>query len=377
VNRRLIIAGATILTLASVFVSLFLFRPPKPVVDIKGESLITIANLGSDILDVKITNTLFTAWVAMALLLAFWLFATRRKEMVPTGLQNLAEAIIEAILNFVTGIAGEKNGRRFFPLIATFFIYIAFANWLSLTPLFNAIGVFEPLGAEEKEYHSRAIVFKDGAVSLIMPGAEAVEPKADLKPCETLAGEDKLHCEENAREVAIEEAAHDKVGKGEKVGILAPYLRGISTDLMTTLSFAIMSAVFVEYWGISSLGLFRYTSKFFNVRRMLRGIISFNIGEFFNGFIEAMVGVLELVAEFARLISFSFRLFGNMLAGEILLLVMTFLVPLVPVIVVIFYLLEMFVGAIQAFVFGALTLVFAVLAVSHHGPEEHAEDGHH
>ena len=359
-NRRLIIAGATILTLASVFVSLFLFRPPKPVVDIKGESLISVANLGSEILDVKITNTLFTAWVAMALLLAFWLFATRRKEMVPTGLQNLAEAIIEAILNFVTGIAGEKNGRRFFPLIATFFIYIAFANWLSLTPLFNAIGVFEPLGAEEKEYHSRAIVFKDGAVSLIMPGAGAVEPKADLKPCEALGGEDRLHCEEHARDVAIEEAKHDKVGEGEKVGILAPYLRGISTDLMTTLSFAIMSAAFVEYWGISSLGFFRYMSKFFN----------------FRGPIDFIVGILELVAEFARLISFSFRLFGNMLAGEILLLVMTFLVPLVPVIVVIFYGLELFVGAIQAFVFGALTLVFAVLAVSHHGPEEHAEEGH-
>ena len=97
------------------------------------------------------------------------------------------------------------------------------------------------------------------------------------------------------------------------------------------------------------------------------------------GAIDFFVGILELIAEFARLISFSFRLFGNMLAGEILLLVMTFLLPFMFFIVSVFYGLEIFVGAIQAFVFGMLMLVFGMLAVTGHGDhgEEHASGEAH
>src|SRR5690606_20002208 len=135
----------------------------------------------------------------------------------------------------------------------------------------------------------------------------------------------------------------------------------INTDLMTTLSFAIMSAIFVEYWGITSVGFFRYMGKFFSFRNP----ISF------------FVGILEFIAELARLVSFSARLFGNMLAGEILLFVMTFLVGFAAPILVVFYGLEVFVGAIQAFVFGTLTLVFAMLAVTHHGDEGHGEEEAH
>jgi F-type H+-transporting ATPase subunit a len=91
--------------------------------------------------------------------------------------------------------------------------------------------------------------------------------------------------------------------------------------------------------------------------------------------INFFVGILEFVAEVARIVSFTFRLFGNMLAGEILLLVMTFLVPFLVALP--FYGLETFVGIIQAFVFAMLTLVFGVLAVSaHEGHEDHDEDAH-
>lgn len=352
-KKRLIIVGALILTVALFAVSIFVLKPAKPIIDIKGEPLVVISDSSNDIMDVVITNTLFTSWVAIVLLLAFSVWATRKRALIPTGVYNFFEAIIEAILNFVVSIAGEANGRRFFPVIATFLIYIAFANWLSLTPVFNAIGVFEPLGAEEKEFHKNAVVFKDGAVSLIAPGAKSIEVEA--KDCEALTGHDAETC----REHAIEAATQDKVGGGEKAGVLAPYLRGINTDLMTPLAFALVSAFFVEYWGISSVGFFRYMGKFFNL-----------------GGINTFVGLLELIAELARLISFSFRLFGNMMAGEILILVMTFLFAITSPILVVFYGLELFVGAIQAFVFGTLTLVFAMLAVSH-GPEEHAEEARH
>ncbi len=344
---RLVILAALVFTVATIFISILFVQPPKPIIEIHGEPLTTVGPL-------DILNTLFSAWVIMAVLIAICFFATRRIAIVPSGFYNLFEAIIEGIFNFVTGLAGEKNGRRFFPVIATFFIYIAFANWMSLTPLFNSIGVFVPLHAEEDEFHAEALVFKKaGAIHLILPGADFAELEAD--GC--AAGHPGDECREHAIEEAREKYAH---GDGEELGVLFPYLRGINTDLMAPLSFAIVSALFVEYSGIASLGFFRYASKFINFRSPL---------DFF-------VGILELVAEIARLISFSFRLFGNMLAGEILLFVMTFLVAVSAPILVFFYGLELFVGAIQAFVFGTLTLVFAMLAVTAHGPEEHGEASH-
>ena len=89
------------------------------------------------------------------------------------------------------------------------------------------------------------------------------------------------------------------------------------------------------------------------------------------GIIDVFVGLLEFISELSRIISFTFRLFGNIFAGEVLLLMMTFLVPFV--LADIFYALELFVGLIQAFVFAILTLVFAVSAVTVHGGDHDEE----
>jgi F-type H+-transporting ATPase subunit a len=359
VSKRLIVALAVVYTIAAIFVSIFIIQPPKPIIEIKGEPLIVISESSNEMLTVAITNTLLTAWIATGLLIIIALLATRKRSMIPTGFYNFFEAIIEVIYNFVTGIAGEKNGRRFFPLVATLLIYITFANWLSLTPIFNTIGMYVPLHAEEAHFHEDALVFKDsGGVSLITPGADFVE--LDAKDCATGAEGDE--CREHAIEAATEEHAS---GSNEKVGVLFPYLRGINTDLMTPLSFAIISVLLIQVWGFQSLGVIGYGKKFFNP----------------SSPINFFVGILELIAEIARVVSFTFRLFGNMLAGEILLLVMTFLVAVASPILVVFYGLELFVGAIQAFVFGALTLVFAVGAVEHHGDDSHGhgeeEAAHH
>jgi F-type H+-transporting ATPase subunit a len=347
--KLLIILGGVVVTVALLAFSLLVVQAPKPIIVIHGETLATVGPL-------DILNTLFSAWVIIVLLLIICWFATRKIAMVPSGFYNFFEAIIEGIYNFVTGLAGEKNGRKFFPLIATFFIYIAFANWMSLTPVFNSIGTYVELHEEESEFHSEAYVFEDsGGISLIKPGAEFVELHAE----DCAEGHEGDECRHHAIEEATEEYAH---GENQKLGVLFPYLRGINTDLMTTLSFAIMSAIFVEWWGLSALG-FGYLTKFFTIRNP----------------IDFFVGILEFIAELARLVSFSARLFGNMLAGEILLFVMTFLVGMAAPILVAFYGLELFVGAIQAFVFGTLTLVFAMLAVAGHGDHEehgHAEEAH-
>jgi F-type H+-transporting ATPase subunit a len=349
VKTKLIVLGAIIGTAALIYISIFIIAPPKPIIEIKGEPLVTISDTGSEMTSVVILNTLFTAWVVAAMLFVLLIWIVRKRSMVPSGIYNLFEGLLEGILSLVENIGGKQHARKFFPLIATFFIYIAFANWMSLTPLFNTVGMYVPLHADEHGFHEHAVVFKDSGI--IPFGAESVDVHAD--ECEAGVAGDAC------REAAIEEATEESAGPGEKIGVLFPFLRGINTDLMTTLSFALVSAFFVEYWGISTLGFFRYGSKFFNLK---------------GGPIGFFVGILEFVAEIGRLISFSFRLFGNMMAGEILLLVMTFLVAVASPIMVIFYGLELFVGAIQAFVFGTLTLVFGVLAVTAH--DDHDHDAH-
>lgn len=372
-TRRLTM-GAILLVTFVIFAGTFFFlRSPTPVIEIKAEPLL-------DVGPITITNTLFTSWVVMLTLFALVFWLTRRQDLTPRGKQNVIEAVIEAIYNLIVSVAGEKNGRRFFPVVATFLIYITFANWMALLPIFNAIGYFEPLEPEHKVLERTAAFDKAGGLYLVMPGARTIDIEGEVDEAACAGLEEEAHeaCLVHEREKLIEaslvnEKGEPKLSEGEQAGVLVPFFRSINTDLMTPASFAIMSAIFVEFWGISTLGFLTYGSKFFNFGRMVRGLASFNLGELFNGFIEAFVGLLELAAELARLVSFSFRLFGNMLAGEILLLVMTFLVP--TVVPLAFYGLEVFVGLIQAFIFGMLTLVFGVMAVAPPHGEAHGEHG--
>jgi F-type H+-transporting ATPase subunit a len=152
--------------------------------------------------------------------------------------------------------------------------------------------------------------------------------------------------------------------EGGRAGILVPYLRGASTDLNTTLAIAIVAMISVQFFGFKALGFSGYAGKFFI------NPIKDPIGSF--------VGGLEFIGEFIKVISFTFRLFGNMFAGEILLIAMGFLLPLIGIIP--FLGLELFVGVIQAAIFSVLTLIFgsiAIIAHEHGHDEEHAEEAHH
>ncbi len=122
--------------------------------------------------------------------------------------------------------------------------------------------------------------------------------------------------------------------------IIVPFIRSASADLNFTIALSVISVVTVQVVGIASIGFFKYMGRFVN----------------FSSPINFFVGILELISEIAKLISFSFRLFGNVFAGEVLLTVMTFLVPFI--IPLPFLALEVFVGFIQAFVFSILTTVF-------------------
>ena len=131
-----------------------------------------------------------------------------------------------------------------------------------------------------------------------------------------------------------------------------PYFRAPTADLNTTLALALITMVMVQIYGIRALGL-SYFKKFLDVRNP----------------INFFVGLLELLSEFSKVLSFAFRLFGNIIAGEILLIVMAFLLPYLgptP-----FLGLEVFVGFIQALVFMMLTTVFCNMATLGHGSEDH------
>ena len=131
-----------------------------------------------------------------------------------------------------------------------------------------------------------------------------------------------------------------------------PLLRSPASDLNFTLALALIAVTMVNIFGVAAIGLKHRISVFFN----------------FESPLKFFVGILELISEFARIISFTFRLFGNVFAGEVLLAIMALLVPyLVPLP---FMFLEIFVGFIQAFIFGMLTLVFVALAVTPHEGEE-------
>lgn len=149
-------------------------------------------------------------------------------------------------------------------------------------------------------------------------------------------------------------------------------LRPAGTDINMPLALALVSFVFVEYLGFRMLG-FGYLSKFVRVGSLKQGLgdlFKLRFLEAFQGLLDFFfVGPLEAFSEMVRLISFTFRLFGNMTAGEILVLVSAFLVPFVATVGV--YGLELLVGFIQALIFSGLTLVFAAIAITSHHEESH------
>jgi F-type H+-transporting ATPase subunit a len=139
-------------------------------------------------------------------------------------------------------------------------------------------------------------------------------------------------------------------------GVTVPLLRSPASDLNFTLALALIAITFVNVASALSIGLWRRASVFFN----------------FKSPVDFFIGILELVSEFGKIISLSFRLFGNVFAGEVLLAIMAFLVPYVVPLPFMF--LEIFVGFIQAFIFGMLITVFIGMSLAHGADDEaHAE----
>ena len=288
----------------------------------------------------KITNTMIATWLTILVLVAISFFATRRVAEVPRGLQNLVEVVIEFFVNLAEGIAGPERARRFLPLVMTIFIFIVGANWLGIVPGFGTIGRIESVEEVKRHAAERDENAKLGEIKLQVfkgAGAVGVTPFASVDD-----------------EVTVAEFEEHGVGEGKQAGILVPFLRSANTEVNTTLAIALVAMFMVHYWGFRALGFSGHIGKFLNLK---------------DGAIGFFVGVLEGISEVARVVSFTFRLFGNIFAGEVLLVAMAFLLPMIGIIP--FLALELFVGMIQAFIFAILTLVFAAMATVSHAAEEH------
>jgi F0F1-type ATP synthase membrane subunit a len=145
--------------------------------------------------------------------------------------------------------------------------------------------------------------------------------------------------------------------------VVTPFVRAATTDLNLTIMLAIIAVIMVQVYGVWSLGP-DYFQKFVNLRALG------NLGKNPLGLVDFVVGIFEIVSEFAKIISFAFRLFGNLFAGQVLLFIMAFLVA--TMLPVVFYALKLFVGLMQAFVFAVLTLIFSAQAMeSHHHDDDH------
>jgi F-type H+-transporting ATPase subunit a len=226
------------------------------------------------IFGLPVTNSIFTAWVVILILVLFTYFSTRNMREIPSGAQNFWELIVELWVGVSEQTMGRRRGRRFMPLVATSFLFILFSNWFGTLP----IGYLTLRNAEGQE---------------------------------------------------------------------VPIFRSADSDLNVTAAMAIMMILIAEVFELYSLGPLGY----------LKGLI-----------IPNPMRWLEI---FTRPLSLSFRLFGNIFAGEVLLATM---LSVAPYVMFIFIGLELFVGLIQALIFSMLSLVFLSIATVHlDGHEEHHE----
>jgi F-type H+-transporting ATPase subunit a len=237
-----------------------------------------------------ITNTLFCTWISIIAVLLFFYFGIRRRDLIPSGWQNFIEWMVEGLLGLVESVSGKEKGRKFFPIVATFFFFIFVANLIDVIPGVDTVGWLD-----------------------LKPG--------DPQPLWGF--------------FLVNQASSNHI---------VPWIRPATTDLNLNLAMALVSVVITQLFGFISLGVGTHLNKYVNIKALRRGGL---------GLVEFFVG-----------------LFGNIFAGSILLAVFAFLLPALAN--VIFIPFELFVAAIQAFVFAFLTLLFLELGTTSHGHDDGA-----
>ncbi|UCF27819.1 MAG: F0F1 ATP synthase subunit A, partial [Chloroflexota bacterium] len=311
INRWVILA----LVILNIFFVYYVYYPVLPHIQLPAENVSEVPLFG----DFFLTNTMVATVIADVILILIAIAvsrAVRSGELIPKGIPGAIEAILEVINNLTESTAG-KWAKSIFPYFATITLLVLIVNWMELIPGVDSIGRLEHADHGHQ-------------VEEVIPGSNIWTILSERD-----AGE---HAEHNG---------------GYN---LVPYVRVASTDLNFTVALALISVLMTQVMGVRALGA-TYFTKFINVGGIFKRPIF--------GFIDFFVGLLELLSELSKLLSFSFRLFGNIFAGTVLLFVIG---TLIPVFVQSLFLgLEFFVGLIQAVVFGMLTMVFMAQATQGHG----------
>ena len=293
------------------------FPPIAPHVQLPAEPIfpLTLPVVGEFV----VTNTIIATLIADVVLfvLAFFVWRSiRRGNQILTGITGVVEALTDALFSLSESTAG-KWGKSIFVWMATIVFLVLIVNWTELIPGVDSIGLFEAdhiARPEECTFDS----FYIGSLEIVSVGGEPA-------------------C---------------------SAGVI-PFVRVASTDLNFTIALAIISVAATQMIGIRALGV-SYFTKFFNTKTLFTAPMF--------GVINLIVGFLEAILELVKILSFSFRLFGNIFAGSILLFIAGTLAPVFVQSGVLLF--EWFVGIIQAIVFGLLTLIFMSLATVSHSEEE-------
>jgi F-type H+-transporting ATPase subunit a len=300
---------------------------------------------------IPVTNSMLTMFIVMGVILLVLSAIARRAQVVPSRSQSALELVAEFLLSLVETTAGKRLGRRIFPLIGALFIFIIVANYSGLLPGVGTIGYWEE--EEEAESHASATVAielaalpGDGRTTAILAQEGETEEEA------TPGGEEGAATTEGEHEETAAEEEHGKV--------LVPFFRAPNADLNMTLAMALLTFTTVQVIGVRLNGVVG------RIKHMADPWFLFPI---------------EVISELSRIISLSFRLFGNVFAGEVLLAIMVAManalkIVLIPLLFpVVFLFLEVLFGFIQALVFALLTLIYIALAAAGHGSEEHGHEG--
>lgn len=437
-TRRGLIILAVLVVVTAVFCFWvpFVFFPAQghavalPVITVPGETLIEDFFGEGNPLTNTIVATILADIVVVIFVFLVWRASRGWTKEVPGRFQMVAELLG----GFMYGMAKSNAGHRarwIFPLVASIFVFLLFVNWMKLIPGVESIGImhcaheglsgYPKLGerlwvdaplysgeaATEADYEhchhyeeagrpeqavldsaADALAAEEAAIYAEygfdasgnpLPEGEAEDLAAvtglSLADRQALANEALEAARKEATEAVYEHAAFaltsDELRRGVEpyIFVVTPFVRGASTDLNLTIGLALISVVAVQFFGVKAQGP-GYFQKFVNVNALA------TVNKRPLSAVDFLVGLFEIVSELGKIISLSFRLFGNLFAGGIFLAVIAFLVaallPLIP------YGLELIVTSVQAYVFAVLTLVFAAQAMEGHhgGDEEHHEEAH-
>ncbi|MCX6758012.1 MAG: F0F1 ATP synthase subunit A [Candidatus Nomurabacteria bacterium] len=275
-------------------------QPIQHEVTIYAEPIFTVGKF-------QITNSLITSWLAVLILVSFFIILRKKMKKVPGKMQHIFEVMMDGALSLCDQVTNDRKiSTKIFPLVFSLFLFILVSNWLGLIPILGSFGFTATEGA---------------------------------------------------------------------VRTFIPLFRSGTADINTTLAFSLMVVVASNIFGIISIGIWKSFNKYVNLKAL--GSIFTKVRKEPTVLIVApitfFVGILELIGEFAKVASLSFRLFGNVFAGEVLLASMAaifaYFTP-AP-----FLFLEVFVGLIQALIFSLLAAVYFTIAAQDH-VEHEEEHGH-